>query len=237
MIDGHFCTPRQVTAGVPGYLDAITIRACLPESRKGQAALTSPAEIAEALADVARPMPIPIAYPPTPAVQSASHSEGLDTERPRPPAAPTQPRPMPRPRRSGGGSMLNRVLMTVVVLLVIAAVGVGAWTIGRSLGSPNDPQAETTPTASASAPPQPMVVVKPEKATGFDPLADTGREGRDGAARHRRQAQHVLEDGELQQRRPGQSQGRRGPAPRHGQVHADRRRGATLAERPARASS
>jgi hypothetical protein len=68
--------------------------------------------------------------------------------------------------------MLNRVLMTVVVLLVIAAVGVGAWTIGRSLGSPNTPQAETSPSASASASAQPMVVVKPEKATGFDPLAD-----------------------------------------------------------------
>ena len=35
MIDGHFCTPRQVTAGVPGYLDAVTIRSCLPESRQG----------------------------------------------------------------------------------------------------------------------------------------------------------------------------------------------------------
>jgi hypothetical protein len=172
MIDGHFCTPRQVTAGVPGYLDAVTIRSCLPESRKGQAVLSSPSEIADALANVARPMPIPMAYSQTPAVQSASHSEGIETERrpPRPPL-PTQPRPMP-PRAPSGGSMLNRVLMTVVVLLVIAAVGVGAWTIGRSLGSPNAPQAETSPSTSASASAQPMVVVKPEKATGFDPLAD-----------------------------------------------------------------
>ena len=35
MDDGHFCTPRQVTAGVPGYLDAIVCRAILPESKRG----------------------------------------------------------------------------------------------------------------------------------------------------------------------------------------------------------
>ncbi|MDX3105658.1 protein kinase family protein, partial [Nonomuraea angiospora] len=26
MTDGHFCTPRQVTAGVPSYLDTVTVR-------------------------------------------------------------------------------------------------------------------------------------------------------------------------------------------------------------------
>jgi hypothetical protein len=65
--------------------------------------------------------------------------------------------------------------MTVVVLLVIAAVGVGAWTIGRSLGSPNTPQAENTPTASAT-PPAAVKVVKPKKASGFDPLGDPPEE-------------------------------------------------------------
>ncbi|MEV4290342.1 protein kinase family protein [Nonomuraea bangladeshensis] len=180
MMDGHFCTPRQVTAGVPGYLDTVTVRACLPESRKGQGALSSPAEITEALADVARPMPIPISYPSTPAVASASHSEGLDvghrnqtTVAPRPPA----------PRRpQGGGSTLNRVLMTIVVLLVIAAVGVGAWTIGRSLGSGTEPEAQTaTPSATGSTSSTPTQTVKPAKAKGFDPLGDDGDEKSDKA--------------------------------------------------------
>ncbi|MEV0306225.1 hypothetical protein B0I32_11011 [Nonomuraea fuscirosea] len=173
MIDGHFCTPRQVTAGVPGYLDAVTVRACLPESRRGQSPLTTPSEVAEALADVARPMPIPISYPSTPAVASASHTEGLDiahrhkasTPPPLPPAPPRRP-------SNGGGSTLNRVLMTLVVLLVIAAVGVGAWTIGRSLGSPTTPgTASAEPTASAS-PSAAAETVKPDKARGFDPLGD-----------------------------------------------------------------
>ncbi|MGP3964661.1 protein kinase family protein [Nonomuraea sp. 3N208] len=173
MSDGHFCTPRQVTAGVPGYLDSVTVRACLPESRKGQGALASPAEVAESLAEVARPMPIPMAYPSTPAVASASHTEGLDIAHRQQLHVP-QPRPASaRPRRpSGGGSTLNRVLMTLVVLLVIAAVGVGAWTIGRSLGSPTDPEARSaTPTATATAS-TPVQAVKPEKAQGFDPLGD-----------------------------------------------------------------
>ncbi|MEW9555670.1 protein kinase family protein [Nonomuraea sp. NPDC050783] len=182
MMDGRFCTPRQVTAGVPGYLDAVTVRACLPDSRRGQGALSSPAEIAEALADVARPMPIPIAYPATPTVPAASHSEGLDVAH-RPQTTQT-PRPhVPRRPPGGGGSTLNRVLMTIVVLLVIVAVGVGAWTIGRSLGSGTEPEAQpTTPSASASSSSAAAAqVVKPDKARGFDPLGDDGDENTDEA--------------------------------------------------------
>ncbi|WP_449062013.1 protein kinase family protein, partial [Planomonospora algeriensis] len=55
--NGHYCTPRQVTAGVPGYLDTIVCRALLPESKRGQPPLTSPAEVAEALSSVPRPRP------------------------------------------------------------------------------------------------------------------------------------------------------------------------------------
>ncbi|NUP79882.1 MAG: serine/threonine protein kinase [Nonomuraea sp.] len=173
MIDGHFCSPRQVTAGVPSYLDTVTVRACLPESRKGQGALSTPSEVAEALADVARPMPIAISYPSTPAVASASHTEGLDIAHrqqrssPPPPIVPRRP-----PGNGGGGGMLNRVLMTLVVLLVIAAVGVGAWTIGRSLGSPTTPEASSSPSKSSSSASTSAQSVKPDKAKGFDPLGD-----------------------------------------------------------------
>ncbi|MFG1620040.1 protein kinase family protein [Nonomuraea wenchangensis] len=180
MTDGHFCTPRQVTAGVPGYLDTVTVRACLPESRKGQGALSSPADITEALAGVARPMPIPISYPSTPAVASASHTEGLDvTHRNQTTVAPLPP---VQRRQQGGGSALNRVLMTIVVLLVIAAVGVGAWTVGRSLGSGTEPEAQpTTPSATSPSSSTPAQTVKPAKARGFDPLGNDGDEKSDKA--------------------------------------------------------
>ncbi|NRQ32698.1 serine/threonine protein kinase [Nonomuraea sp. NN258] len=171
MTDGHFCTPRQVTAGVPGYLDTVTVRACLPESRRGQGALTSPADVAESLADVARPMPIPISYPATPpAVTAASHAEGVEVKH-----RPTAIHQAPVRVQNGGGSTLNRVLMTLVVLLVIAAVGVGAWTIGRSLGSPTPPEAGTTPSTSKSSSAEPQTV-KAAGAQGFDPLGDDREE-------------------------------------------------------------
>ncbi|MET9343510.1 protein kinase family protein [Nonomuraea sp. NPDC003804] len=164
MTDGHFCTPRQVTAGVPGYLDTITCRAVLPESRRGQSALATPAEMAEALADVARPLPIPFTPapppPPPPAPTVASRSEGMEIRQQLyVPAPPKQP------------STLNRALMTFLVLLVIAAVGVGAWTLGRKLGNPGQqpPVAESSPPPSPTAEPQ---IVKPSTATGFDPLGD-----------------------------------------------------------------
>ncbi|GAA2297779.1 hypothetical protein GCM10010149_52980 [Nonomuraea roseoviolacea subsp. roseoviolacea] len=175
MTDGHFCTPRQVTAGVPSYLDTVTVKACLPESRKGHGALTSPADVAEALAGVARPMPIPIDYASSPpSVTATSPSEGLGTEvRPPRPQPPIQHLTVPQHGGRQGGGVVNRALMTVVVLLVIVAVGVGAWTIGRSLGSgKGGSEAQDTPTAtapSATAAPQ---AVKPKKAIAFDPLGD-----------------------------------------------------------------
>lgn len=171
MDDGHFCTPRQVTAGVPSYLDTVTVRACLPESRRGQSALASPADVAESLAGVARPMPIPLPYnSPPPSVTVASPSEGPGTDRHTavPLHRPTMQRPAPAPR----GGMVNRALMTVVVLLVIAAVGVGAWTIGRSLGNPGAPEAQTSPTAGSASPKTAPQAVKPKKAIAFDPLGD-----------------------------------------------------------------
>ncbi|MFG3437545.1 protein kinase family protein [Nonomuraea sp. NPDC047897] len=168
MDDGHFCTPRQVTAGVPSYLDTVTVRACLPESRRGQPALAGPADVAEALAGVARPMPIPLPYHSTPpSVTSASPSEGPGTDRH---TAVRQHRPaLQRPAPVQHGGTVNRVLMTVVVLLVIAAVGVGAWTIGRSLGSPSTPEAQTSPTAGSATPKAAPQAVKPKKAAAFDP--------------------------------------------------------------------
>ncbi|WP_433435980.1 protein kinase family protein [Nonomuraea sp. CA-141351] len=171
MTDGHFCSPRQVTAGVPSYLDTVTVRACLPESRRGQGALASPSDVAEALAGVARPMPIPISYPSTPAVASASHTEGLDIAHRQQLTVPPLP-PAPHRPQNGGGSALNRVLMTLVVLLVIAAVGVGAWTIGRSLGGPTTPEAKGTAPSSSSSASAEAQVVEPKKAQGFDPLGD-----------------------------------------------------------------
>ncbi|MEU4829962.1 protein kinase family protein [Streptosporangium sp. NPDC023615] len=177
--DGHFCTPRQVTAGVPGYLDAIVCRAILPETRRSLEPLTTPADFAEALASVARPspMPIPAPMPMTALPVAASRSEGVDTEAPRrhtppPPHHQQHQQHHPGARPAAGGGMLNKVAMTVVVLLVMAAVGLGAWTLGRSIGNAGTPapgERSATPTPIATVA---VREVKPSSVIGFDPLGD-----------------------------------------------------------------
>ncbi|MFI6509784.1 protein kinase family protein [Streptosporangium sp. NPDC050855] len=177
MGDGHFCTPRQVTAGVPGYLDAIVCRAILPETRRSLEPLTTPADFAEALASVARPspMPMPAPMPMTSLPVAASRSEGVETEAPRHHAPPPQHHHRPQHHqgsRPAGGGMLNKVAMTVVVLLVMVAVGLGAWTLGRSIGNAGTPspgERSTTPTPTTAAATR---EVKPSAVIGFDPLGD-----------------------------------------------------------------
>jgi hypothetical protein len=169
--DGKVCTPRQVTAGVPGFLDAITCRALLQEPRRGLPPLATPADVAEALAEVPRPAPVPVSVSATPPALSLRSEAIEDTDpnrqhrQPRQPA-PSRPPAPPRRRQSGGAA--GRVMVTAVILLVIAAVGIGAWTLGQSLGK-RPPQPEASASGSQAPPPK-IITVKPSSADGFDPL-------------------------------------------------------------------
>ncbi|MEO3811393.1 protein kinase family protein [Sphaerisporangium sp. B11E5] len=183
--DGKVCTPRQVRAGVPGFLDAITCRALLQEPRRGLPPLATPAAVAEALAEVPRPAPVPVsvsAMPPALSLRSEAPDD-LDDRRPPRPQAP--PRPSEHgghgphgghgghaghARRQSSGGPLGRAVVAVVVLLLIAAVGLGAWTLGRNLGKRTPPPAASATPSSESSPK--IVTVKPASATGFDPLGD-----------------------------------------------------------------
>ncbi|GIH98020.1 protein kinase family protein [Planobispora takensis] len=180
--DGRFCTPRQVTAGVPGYLDTITCRAILSESRRGLTPLTTPAEVAEALESVPRPTPMPVPPPAAPQV-TASRSEGLDVA---PPTAQRPVTPITHPHHhhqapAGGGGVLGKVAMVVVVLLVMTAVGLGAWTLGRNLGNNGTPPADATSKPSSSSAPSATREVKSLAASGFDPLGDNDEQNKRAA--------------------------------------------------------
>ncbi|WP_250213702.1 protein kinase family protein [Acrocarpospora catenulata] len=157
--DDQPCTPRQVTAGVPGYLDTIACR--ILGIRRGLTPLRTPAEVAEALAEVPRPVPAPAAAVP-PSVEL--RSEGTDTLGVRQVLA-----PLPPPRRNPG--LFSRFLVTLVVVLVMAVVGVGAWTLGKSLGTETPGATPSAPSSSAGEPPK-TVTVTPSSASGFDPLGD-----------------------------------------------------------------
>ncbi|MFC0864438.1 protein kinase family protein [Sphaerimonospora cavernae] len=178
--DGKICTPRQVTAGVPGYLDAITCRALLQEPKRGRPPLSTPAEVAEALAEVPRPAPAPVTTAPPALNLRDGAPDGMT-------ASPAQPPPLgPTPDWNSGpawnGSSwgtggpqqttgtASKILLTVIVLLVMAAVGVGAWTVGKNLG--NAPKTTRSAEPSQSAATHKPVTVKPVSATGFDPLGD-----------------------------------------------------------------
>lgn len=170
--DEHICTPRQVTAGVPGYLDSITCRVILPEARRGLTQLKTPAELADALSGVPRPAP-PAPPPAVAAPEENARFAGRPTAEASSQASPTAPSsPATQEKQPSVG---GRMLMAVVVLLVMIGVGVGAWMLGRSLASPEAPPvAQPSPTApTKSAEPKP---VKPKSADGFDPLGDDKEE-------------------------------------------------------------
>ncbi|WP_214411412.1 protein kinase family protein [Sphaerisporangium fuscum] len=169
--DGKICTPRQVRAGVPGFLDAITCRALLQEPRRGLPALATPADVAEALAEVPRPSPVPVSAMPPPAVSLRSEApDSVDSANPPRPPLPPSPVPstMVAQRRPRG--VMGRALVTVVIALVIAAVGIGAWTLGQSLGRQQPAASPSTPAKQTQAPK--IVTVKPVSARGFDPHGD-----------------------------------------------------------------
>ncbi|MGI5162536.1 protein kinase family protein [Microbispora sp. CA-102843] len=168
--DGKVCTPRQVTAGVPGYLDAITCRALLQEPRRGLPPLATPADVAEALAEVPRPAPAPVTTAP-PALNLHSEAPdrlGMSTMPPHMPSHMAHQMTMaggpPRPQTGTA----SKILLAVIVLLVMAAVGVGAWTVGKNLG--NTPRVNQSDVSQSPSPSRKPVTVKPVSATGFDPL-------------------------------------------------------------------
>lgn len=162
--DDHYCTPRQVTAGVPGYLDTIASR--ILRLRRGAEPMDTPEEIAEALSSVPRPAPASVSTVP-PSVEL--RSEPVDTMGSRSAMPPIIHRPPP-PRRS---PMLSRFVLTVVVLLAMVVVGVGAWTLGKSLGAePAVPSASPTSPAEEGQAAGKPTEVKIAGAIGFDPLGD-----------------------------------------------------------------
>ena len=74
--DGTLCTPRQVSAGVPAAIDAVTCQALFQRPSRHGPALSTPAMFADALASVAPP--VPMAFLPTSAGQTTAIGYGRD---------------------------------------------------------------------------------------------------------------------------------------------------------------
>ena len=174
------CTPRQVSAGVPAGVDDVTCRALFQRPNRHGPALSTAATFADALASAAPPMPLPFAAGAAPATRAGRSGYGYRQDGPPgrypPPEAAPYPGPHPRP---GGGrkppgkrSAAVRAVIGAVIVLVLAAVGVAAWSISRSLHNSATPAPARTHSQSQSA--AAAIRLSPVSATVFNPLGSSG---------------------------------------------------------------
>jgi serine/threonine protein kinase len=183
------CTPRQVSAGVPAGVDEVTCRALFQQPNRHGPALSTAATFAEALASAAPPMPLPFSTAAGPARTAAPgyHYQPDGSTNPYPsPDAPPHPGPYPGPhpgprRRPGGGrkppgerSAAARAVIATVIALVLAAVGVAAWSISRGLHhSPAPAPSQTHSSSSSQSAAAAAVPLTPASATVYNPLGSS----------------------------------------------------------------
>jgi serine/threonine protein kinase len=173
-VDGHPRSPRQVRAGVPAGIDGVCCQVLLPGAAGGP--ITTSGGLAEALTKV---IPAPAAPPPLP--EQGSYTAGMDRAEFTPGLPYQQQWPGGTPRRRGSRAETGRrplvatkVMASIAVVLVAAAVGVGVWTLGQHN---TNPRARTTPTQSPSHSAPPATVLTPVSAAAFGPNGgDNGAE-------------------------------------------------------------
>jgi len=176
--DGVPCTPRQVSAAVPANIDALTCQALFQRPSRHGPALSTPAMLAEALASVAPPDPLPV-----PAAATASFRPPADGgDRPN---GPTNPYPAAGPaarpragapyrRPPADRSSARAAILSAVIVIVLVAAGVVGWTLSHR-GSPPTSAPPTRGASSSSAlPAVASVVLAPVSANSFDALGDDG---------------------------------------------------------------
>jgi serine/threonine protein kinase len=188
--DGLPRTPRQVSAAVPAAIDELTCQALFQRPGRHGPALSTPAMLAEALATVATPDPLP-----APAESTASFRAPADRGyRPNRPTGPTSPypadrrtSPSQRPRGAahrppGDRSSTRAAVLSTAIVLILIAAGVVGWELSHrgntsaAAPSTHSASASTSPSAAAS------VILPPASANSFDPLgSDGGNEDGSGA--------------------------------------------------------
>ncbi|MBV9382136.1 MAG: protein kinase family protein [Streptosporangiaceae bacterium] len=189
--DGTYCTPRQVSADVPVAVDVVTSQALLQRPSRHGPAITTPAAFADALASVAPPVPLPEPAPVPRGGRSADRGKGYgQPDAGYPPAAggtwggPGMPggahqRRYPATERS----VATRAVVSLVAVLVLAAVATTAWVISSgnhgpaaSLQGGHHPAGHQVSSTAAT------VVLKPVSAHSFDPYGNDGTNENDARA-------------------------------------------------------
>jgi hypothetical protein len=199
LADGKPCSPRQVCAGVPASIDEVASQALFQRERRRGPPLTTPALFAEALEEV---IPAPLAPPPAapapptragsftrPGEYGGSAPYGGEPSSDYPGTAGWTPggggggRAFTPARRGDGRPLLTRLAIVLVVLLVLAAIGTGVYSLTRGHGGSsatpgNSGSGSASPSTAAST------VLTPVGAEGYDALglaSDPGDEDNAGA--------------------------------------------------------
>jgi hypothetical protein len=166
-VDGHPCSPRQVRAGVPTGIDDVACRALFQREADGNPSVTTPAMLATALNRV---IPAPAAPPPVPMHGGYATGTGSAMLAPGPPyteyGGPPRRAGRGRDAMPGRGTSPGRVLATIAGIVLIGALGAGAWVLSHH-DSASTPPARPTHSASHSA--VPTTVLVPKSAVAFGP--------------------------------------------------------------------
>jgi serine/threonine protein kinase len=172
---GVLCTPRQVSADIPAGVDDVTCRTLFQRASRHGPAPSTVTEFADALAEVAPPVPL-LFGPAPPASQTSTqgYSYGQDPSTnpfPPPESAPPRHRPARGGRKPPGQhSTAARAVISVVIVLVLAAVGVAAWSISRSLHhSPATTPSQSSSSSSSPSAAAAAVPLKPVSASVYNP--------------------------------------------------------------------
>ena len=187
-VDGVPRTPRQVSAAVPANIDALTCQALFQRPSRHGPALSTSAMLAEALANVAPPDPLPM---PTAATASlrAQADRGYRPNGPTNPFPAADPAPRPRSGASRRRPLPDRsstraVIVSSVVVVVLVAAGVVGWALshrgstGTAAPPTNSPSSSSASSAAAS------VVITPVSANSFDALGNDGGNEDGGGAKY-----------------------------------------------------
>jgi hypothetical protein len=202
--DGVVCTPRQVSADVSSAIDSVIVRALLQRTTRQGPPIQSPAGFADAIAGVAPPVPLPEPAPPAPAGYTdrgyqdrggyggyPSNPNDPDTWQTTGGQGGTTPYPerrqsaqfpsagrgyQPGPYQAGPRRGLSRALLSVVVVLVLAAIVATVWAVGFRKSGNNTASGGTGAHAKSSATASHPVtaagtVLTPVGATSFNPLS------------------------------------------------------------------
>ena len=189
LADGRPCSPHQVCAGVPASIDEVTCQALFQLERRRGPLLTTPGLLADALFEV---IPAPMAPPPAAAPAWSGFTQNYQPDSG--PAeyagdgnwAPPRPRPPQRrpPRPPGNRTPASRAVLALIVLLVLAAIGTGLYSLSRNKGGGAGAAPSTSSGSHSSSPTAGNAVLTPVKAGGFDALglaSDPGNEDNGGA--------------------------------------------------------